>query len=368
MFFLKQVLESDVTDETSFANELSDPRFAELAAAFDFAPKSGPADALVEFAELFEGRFAELQTAEDLVSDTALFEGALKIFNLENEVYRPDFMEEILSSDLDDPASLANQQGDPRYVALTEAFGFSLATPPLLGTNAERFVDVVLSNAGDIKEPVDLFSDFKLLIATTNFFDMPLGSSATRYAQRLLEADKSDPQSLVNLVKDERYLPFVKAFDFQPVAEAPTYPPGFAEKLTANYSERQFEIEVGNSDSSMRVALALERELGTVIETGTTEDSRWFGIMASPALRSVFETTFGLPSSFGTLDIDQQLSELKTRSERQFGTTDVADFNTPEQLDSLRQTYLLQQNSVQSFGSGSSSDGLALALLSGFQF
>jgi hypothetical protein len=68
------------------------------------------------------------------------------------------------------------------------------------------------------------------------------------------------------------------------------------------------------------------------------------------------------------LDIDQQLSELKTRSERQFGTTDVADFNTPEQLDSLRQTYLLQQNSVQSFGSGSSSDGLALALLSGFQF
>lgn len=366
VFFLQRVLDSDLQDAESFANQLSDPKYAEFSAIFGFGEKLKSQDsALTQFANAFDGQFATLETAQDLVENSALFETAVKMFNLENEIYRPDFMQDVLNSDLNDPASVANQQGDPRYVALAQAFEF---TEPFATreSKAEAFVDVVLSRETLPDEPSALFSDFRLLIAANNFFDAPVGGAQTRYMQRLLEADPSDPQSLVAGLKDQQYIPFVNAFQFDPVVEPPNYPTGFAAQITAIYAERQFEIEVGNSDNSMRVALALERELDTVIETGTTEDSRWFAVMASPALRSVFETAFRLPTSFGTLDIDQQLVEFKSRSEQFFDTTDVADFAQTDLLDTLRQTYLMQQ--APQSGVGSSSAGLAASLLAGFQF
>lgn len=370
VYFLKQVLESDLSEPGSFANQLSDPRYAEFSEVFGFGEKVSTNESLTAFAALFEGQFEDLETAEDLAENDVLFEAALKMFNLDNEVYRPDFMVSVLTSDLSDPASPARAQNDPRYVAITEAFGFNRtpATAPdvLPPSVAEKFVTAVLARAEPLQQPSDVFTDFRLFIATSNFFDLPTSPAQTRYAQRLLEADQSDPQSLAGLLQDQRYVPFVNAFDFKPLVEERTYPPGFAEAITTRYSERQFEIEVGNSDNAMRVALALERELDTVIEAGTTEDSRWFAVLASPALRSVFETAFRLPSSFGTLDIDLQLNEFKARSERFFDTTDVADFAVPDTLDALRQSYLLQQGSAPVAGTGSSA-GLALALLSGFQ-
>lgn len=370
VYFLKQVLESDLADPDSYANQLRDPRYAEFSDVFGFGENVKSNESITAFATLFEGQFEGLETAEDLIENEALFEVALKMFNLENEVYRPDFMEEVLTSDLNDDASVAVTLNDPRYVAFADAFGFGrepAVDPDVLDpSTAEKFVEAVLSRTEPLGEPSDLFSDFKLLIATTNFFDMPIGPSATRYSQRLLESDKSDPQSLASLLQDQRYIPFVNAFDFQPLNEERTYPTGFADKITANYAERQFEIEVGNSDNSMRVALALERELDTVIESSTSENSRWFAVMASPALRSVFESAFRLPASFGNIDIDAQLNVFKARSVQFFDTTDVADFAAPELLDELRQTYLLQQNST--VGTSTSSAGLASALLSGFRF
>lgn len=370
VFFLKQVLESDLADPGSFANQLSDTRYAEFSEVFGFGEKVKANESITAFAQLFEGQFDGLQTAEDLVENEVLFEAALKMFNLDNEVYRPDFMVDVLTSDLSDAASVANAQNDARYVAMAEAFEFyrtpAVAPDTLPPSTAEKFVEAVLDRDTPLQEPGDLFTDFRLFIATSNFFDLPTSSAQTRYAQRLLEADKTDPQSLVGLLQDERYIPFVNAFDFQPVAEERTYPAGFADKITANYSERQFEIEVGNSDNSLRVALALERELDTVIEASTSENSRWFAVMASPALRSVFESAFRLPASFGNIDIDAQLTEFKARSVQFFDTSDVADYAQPDVLDQLRQTYLLQQNST--VGASTSSAGLASALLSGFQF
>jgi len=90
-------------------------------------------------------------------------------------------------------------------------------------------------------------------------------------------------------------------------------------------------------------------------------DAMWFGVMASGPLRAVFEAVFSLPDSFGTLDVDDQLSVFKDRSEGMFGTSDLTQLNTPETLNQLRDTYLFRSDlAVQG---PSSSASLILSLL-----
>ena len=85
--------------------------------------------------------------------------------------------------------------------------------------------------------------------------------------------------------------------------------------------------------------------------------------MASPPLRQVFEGAFGFPSSFGSIDIDQQLVRLKARSEKTFGTSEVSELTDPEKLDTLRQRYLLL-GSIQSSGSFTSANAASIILSS----
>ena len=90
----------------------------------------------------------------------------------------------------------------------------------------------------------------------------------------------------------------------------------------------------------MRVALGFERALDEVVRNGATENSRWYAVMASGPLRQVFETVFGLPDGFGTLDVDQQLSVFKDRAEARFGATDPAALNSPDLREQIRKAYL----------------------------
>ena len=123
----------------------------------------------------------------------------------------------------------------------------------------------------------------------------------------------------------------------------------------------QFEITVGELDPDMRVALSIERELGQVMRTATTNDARWFSIMSSPPLRQAFEGAFRLPSSFGSIDIDQQLLVLKDRATKFFGTSEVSGFLEPERLGELRQSYLLTR-SIEAIGTTSAASAASIVL------
>ena len=84
--------------------------------------------------------------------------------------------------------------------------------------------------------------------------------------------------------------------------------------------------------------------------------------MSSSLLREVFETALGMPDGFGTINIDQQLTEFEKRSEAIFGSSNVQDFIDPDKLDEIRDRYLLQA-SIQGTG-GSTTTNAALTLLS----
>ena len=145
----------------------------------------------------------------------------------------------------------------------------------------------------------------------------------------------------------------------------PTGSEGFAERIVALYEARSFEAAVGEQDPSLRLALNLERELPELAGRGISERAKWFTVMGTPPLRQVFETAFGLPASFGTLDVDRQLDVFRSKAEAVFGSSDLSRFADPEAREELTRRFLALSQIKQGFGTSTSPAGTALALLTG---
>lgn len=357
-YFLKEVLESDLSDENSFANRMSDARLVDFAKTFDFFKKEQSKSELDNIVSNFSGQFDRISSADDLLAEPDLLDQAMQVFGLDN-VYTDSFLEDVLQSDLNDEASFANSQDNEKFALFAAAFNFN--TPQLDGDSnpvlnddgevifqkgkLEAFVTAAEQVSGRLDTPEDVIEADDLLDATLDLFGLPQTVASKSRMERVLNSDPESPTSLLNSLSDDRYRDIFSLFNFIEPETTRTYPQGFVEQVTQNYLDRQFEIQVGESDPTMRVALSLERELTQLIDAGTSNDATWFSIMASPPLRQVFEGAFRLPSSFGSIDIDQQLSVLKDRSQTYFGTSEVADFSDPEMLDELRQNYLLASSS-----------------------
>ncbi len=368
-FFLKSVLESDLANPESFVNRLSDPRYGDLARAFDLGAKTRAQDSIYGLAQRFSGVAASVGTVAELFANPDLLNASLKIFGLEGDTARIGFLQSVLSSDLGDPTSAANAQDDPRYAALAGVFGFAerAATEAAGGaftSKLENLIEKVSAVTTPAETAEDFFKNPRLMLAVFDFFDLPARSDSAQFANRILTSDRDSATSLINVFPDPRYRAFADALGLQDQATERTYPAGFADAIVGNYLDRQFEIRIGERDPTMRFALAMERDLGRIIDTGTSNNARWFGVMASGPLREVFETVFQLPDSFGTLDIDRQLGDLKSRAQRFFGTSELADFVGPDLIEDLRQRYLLRSQ-FETNTSSTSSGNIVLALLGG---
>lgn len=380
-YFLKEVLDSDLSDPTSFANSFGDDRLVEFAQAFDFQQKEIERDQsksrVEEISKIFSTALPDIETTEDLLAQPELLEEALSIFGLD-DIYTEDFLRDVLNSDLFETGSFANTQSDERFAAFSAAFNFTTPVRDDVGNvflddagdivfktgNIEVFLDEV-SSQGDLPASAeDLLANRPLREATFDLLGIPKTTAARNLAQRVFDSDPNDPISFAEVFPDPRYSALSDLFTFEPEETTRTYPEGFVDQVVRNYLDRQFEIRVGDVDPDMRVALSLDRELNQVVRNSPSNDAQWFSIMASPPLRQVFESAFRLPSGFGSIDIDQQLSVLKDRSEQFFGTSEVQDFIVPETMDTLRQNYLVAR-STQTFG-GSSGANIASIILSSF--
>ncbi|UTS81202.1 DUF1217 domain-containing protein [Phaeobacter piscinae] len=407
-FFLMRVLESDTTDPASFVNRLSDSKLADFANAFQFnqPPEyTSSMEALVgEFGAMNDGNGPA--TADELLENEDLLAAVVESFDL--EYTNTIFLKRMLESNPYDPNSPVNQQEDPRYLAMSRAFGFGisdinsftspeelLAQPLLLEDALEQFNlsnpgeqyirDVLESDLSDpnsfVNQPSNLaFYDFAEAFqnewpsapSRMQVLASEVGGKLAGYEQpqqfvfdfdafeagldvfnisereldfdvmiKAFESDLSSEISYANLHRDPNLKAMAHAFAFNPGGSDHTYPAGFAQEIADLYRDRNFEIAIGESDPNMRLALSLERELQSIADAGGSEDAHWFGIIGSPPLKSMFETALGLPASFGQLDVDRQVNEMKERAQTSFGTTHPADLLETEKLDEFRNRFLL---------------------------
>ena len=224
-------------------------------------------------------------------------------------------------------------------------------------TNADYFRE----NIGSIQSAEELVNDRRLLTVALGAFGLDDDIENRFYVQKVLEEGTLDEESFANRLADKRYFAMAKAFGFEftpPSTAISTFP----DQILENYKTRQFEVAVGEQDSDLRLALGIERDISELADSNVTEDTAWFTIMGTPAMRSVFETALGLPSEIAAVDIDQQLEVFKEKSSSLFGTTDPADFTDPDLQDSLVRKFLFRAELAAS-ASATSQGSVALTLL-----
>jgi Protein of unknown function (DUF1217) len=151
---IRQVLTSDASDPTSFANRQTDTRYRDLAAAFNFGADGSvlqPRKAQLDLEELstiqlyntrigatqaeqdtatqentyYHSAIGKVQSLEGLLSDRRLVTYLLKAYGLEGENISDGELRSVLTSDPLDENSFVSKQSDQRLRDLAAALNFT---------------------------------------------------------------------------------------------------------------------------------------------------------------------------------------------------------------------------------------------------
>lgn len=128
---IKQVLESDLNDENSFANLLDDTRYKTMAAAFDFGNTVATAEiqtddqfedtvdtystaivrrneTLTEELTYYEAVIKTVTNVNDIFNNTTLRNQLFQVYDIDPNTFDYDTIRAVLTSDADDPTSYVN--------------------------------------------------------------------------------------------------------------------------------------------------------------------------------------------------------------------------------------------------------------------
>lgn len=186
-----------------------------------------------------------------------------------------------------------------------------------------------------------LVNDRRLLRIALGAFGLQDDLDSRAFIRKLLEDGTSDRRALANRLTDKRYQSFANAFAHLAAESSVAPQPDLADSIIAQFQSREFEIAVGTQDEALRLGLALQRELPQLLTQYSSEGARWFGALANPPLRKILETTLGLPKEFGALDLDDQVTRMRSAMQRRFGTSEIANLATPEMMEKLTTRFLV---------------------------
>lgn len=182
--FMKKVLESDLTDESSFANSLSDERYRNFAQAYQFTGQTTDAQTTTQETELFDlYKAAQVTQANDVQAETYYYESMIgsitsaaqlvkngrlmdylaEAYGIDREKYTKEHFVKVLTSDLNDSDSYLNQlmskdaasdndYNSAAFYKLNQAFGFNTdgtlsGTTPQTDTQKEATVKLYVDGA-----------------------------------------------------------------------------------------------------------------------------------------------------------------------------------------------------------------------------
>ncbi|MBN2760993.1 MAG: DUF1217 domain-containing protein [Rhodobacteraceae bacterium] len=186
------------------------------------------------------------------------------------------------------------------------------------------------------------------------------------FIRKVISDGVTERGALANRLADKRYLALAQEMSHLAQGGSGKAPTGLAESLIRKYQASEFEIAVGNSNESMRLALAFARKLPELTEGLRSETARLFQILGDPPTRKVLETALGLPKEFAALDIDEQAKRLQQATKKRFGVDSIRQLATPEMIETVTQRYLLMDQ-LRNTQSGMTGAAVALTLLAGSQ-
>ena len=206
-----------------------------------------------------------------------------------------------------------------------------------------RDVEYFKENIANATTPEDLVKDRRLLTVALGAFGLEEEINKKAFIRRMLDEGTDNQQSFANKLADSRWKDFVKGFPYGNLGGVNLSSTTFQEKIADQYMERTFEARVGDVNTDMRLAMNFRREAARIAQGSAVETAGWFQIMGQKPLRAVVEGAFGLPTEFGTIDIDQQKVALEQKASSLFGSGSPTIFNDPEVVEAVIRRYFLQR-------------------------
>lgn len=209
-----------------------------------------------------------------------------------------------------------------------------------------------------------LVNDKRLLRIALTAFGLEGDVNNKAFIQKILEGGTLKEGSLANKLADKQYAKFASAFGYGDYSVPRTKISTFPDEILAQFRARSFETAVGEQNNTYRLAMNAEREIPTLAAKTNSENAKWYSVLGNAPLREVMQTALGLPKSFSSIDIDQQVSTLKAKTEAAFGSSDLAQFKDPAKMEALTRRFLLQSE-MQGQTAATSPASTALMLLRG---
>jgi len=288
--FMKKALKEGVADPDSFANKLTDKRYAEFVRAFNFAelgasatnyngaqtdvPRNyalqvdvGPVHEAFSFTDrettYYLSRIGNVKSIDDLMADQRLLDYAMAAFGLDADAEPPETVRQMLEGGVSDPESPANKLYDKRYAAFVAAFDFhqygaeTTARAEVLSGVPRNYVDSTgmvlikpseayieqeteyfLANIGKVRNVTELLADKRLLTYAMATYGLDASTESPKTIRRMLEGGVSDPLSPANQLADKRYASFVAAFNFAEYSEDATKQDSVLKDTVRLYGEK----------------------------------------------------------------------------------------------------------------------------------
>ncbi|TPL00833.1 MULTISPECIES: DUF1217 domain-containing protein [unclassified Mesorhizobium] len=264
--FMVKALKEGVSDPDSFANKLTDKRYAQFVSAFNFAANGADTTVYNKAQQLVTKNYAlqvqigasqtglayyqsetayyatnisKVKSIDDLMGDSRLLTYAMAAFGLDAETEPAATVRAMLEGGVSDPNSPANKLTDKSYANFVAAFDFAQygdqtttrdqvqqAVPAgyVAGTGLKLVepsaqyikseADYYAANISKVKSIDDLMADKRLLTFAMASYGLDASTETSRQIRTMLEGGVSDPDSPANQLTDKRYANFVTAFDF----------------------------------------------------------------------------------------------------------------------------------------------------------
>lgn len=268
--FMKKVLTSDISTSTSlkqsFVGKLTDPRFLTFAKAFQFSTDGTVAQQPVTAQEAddqtdlinlytqqqvnkgaaaaddtayYQANIGKVTSVDDLINNKRLLNYALTAYGLDPSITSDATIKQVLTSDLSDPNSRANQLPNVAYRALASAFSFN-TDGSVNGTSAQSSDQVAslvyqyydASGTGtsapgaafksqyyegaiaSVTSVDDLLANPRLVSYLETAFGLDPSEQSTQLLRSVLTSDLSDPDSVANKQSNDAYRKLAAAFNF----------------------------------------------------------------------------------------------------------------------------------------------------------
>lgn len=226
----------------------------------------------------------------------------------------------------------------------------------------QREVDYFLENAADVTTVEDLVGDRRLLAVVLGAFGLDEDLDKGAFIRKIIEEGTQSNDAFANRLVEPAYREMAAFLGFGDFGGTLVFE-NTRLNIVDRYRERQFELSVGNVDLNLRLALNFRREAEKIAGSTQDDDNAILRLLGSQPLRTVVESALNLPAQFGTIDLDQQVAEIKDRASSLFGTTSPQELFTGEGLDQFVERFMLNQQVREGGFSTTTNGAVALTLL-----